>query len=51
MVIEIRNLVVTYRWRHEPVLKSISAVLESNGSGKTTPFRAACGLTRNPFLR
>lgn len=51
MVIEVRDLVVRYRWRDKPVLRGVNAVFDSkslilgpNGSGKTTLFRAVCGL-------
>jgi len=51
-VIEVLDLVVSYKWRQEPVLKGFSVsfrrksiILGPNGSGKTTLFRAICGFT------
>lgn len=50
-MIEIRDLVVRYGWRREPVLRGVTAAFDGkhlllgpNGSGKTTLFRALTGL-------
>jgi len=51
-LIKVRDLYVTYRWRQNPVLRGVNAVLQSkclilgpNGSGKSTLFKSICGLT------
>lgn len=51
-MLQVQNLVVSYKWRQEPVLRGVdvsfdrkSIILGPNGSGKSTLFRAICGFT------